>query len=385
VILGRFYTPRGLADEVVRRALGPLKGRERLKILDPACGEGVFLAAARDFLGADHEFVGVDVDAAALARVPEGVETRHADALACDWGDETFHAVIGNPPWVSFSGRHAAPLDAARRAVLEEYETFRGWPSLHAPFVELSVRLATERVALLLPAQVCELDGYAPLRAHARKRGSLAVSQFGEDAFAGVTQPTCAWIIERGAVTDDTRAEDPFGHCPRPPAGAFGDIGVHTGNCARKLLDRGSAPVREGRDIAAFSCATPRRTLDASRAKQPGEYYRVGSLERYRSVPILLRQTAARPIAALHTDPTYFRNSVLACFGLDGVDDARVVAWLNSTPIGWYHRTRIAESNQRTFPQVKLRHLRDLPLPDWDAVVPGKDVPWQAFGLARRP
>ena len=77
-----------------------------------------------------------------------------------DWGERRFDAVIGNPPWVSFSGRHAKNAED-RDWLAANYETFAGWPSLHAPFVELAVRLATERIGLLLPEQVCDLDGTA--------------------------------------------------------------------------------------------------------------------------------------------------------------------------------------------------------------------------------
>jgi hypothetical protein len=38
----------------------------------------------------------------------------------------------------------------------------------------------------------------------------------------------------------------------------------------------------------------------------------------------------------------------------------------------------VRESNQRTFPQVKVKHLRDLPLPDWDA----PEFTWEAFGVS---
>jgi hypothetical protein len=166
-------------------------------------------------------------------------------------------------------------------------------------------------------------------------------------------------------------------HCPRPPPQAFADIGVHTGNCARKLLRPGGAPVREGKDIYPFRLRRPRKTLLTNRPKASGDYYRIHPVERYRGVPILVRQTARRPIAALHTEPTYFRNSVIACMGIPGVPHDRVVAWLNSDVVGWYHERMVREARQRSFPQVKLRHLRDLPMPDWDA----PEFSWQAFGV----
>jgi hypothetical protein len=152
----------------------------------------------------------------------------------------------------------------------------------------------------------------------------------------------------------------------RPPPESFGDIGVHTGNCAGKLLRPGGAPIREGKDVRPYSLASPSRTLLADRPRRDGEYYAIRPLECYRSVPILLRQTASRPIAALHTEPTYFRNSVLACRGIPGVPHELVVAWLNSSAVARFHQASVREAGQRAFPQLKIRHLRNLPMPRFD-------------------
>ena len=101
--------------------------------------------------------------------------------------------------------------------------------------------------------------------------------------------------------------------------------------------------------------------MDLPRA--PERRFRFAPLERYRSVPVLLRQTADRPLAALHTAPTYFRNSLLACIPPPELDPAYVVAVLNSPVAALWHRIRFRDARQRTFPQVKVGHLRTQPLP----------------------
>jgi len=388
---GSFFTPDHLADEIVARTLGPLDAAKELEICDPACGDGAFLLAARRFLERLNRppprLVGIDIDPAAAraARERTGAEIACADALHRDWGIERFDAVIGNPPWISFSGRHAQPLEAARRAYLtRHYQTFTGWPSLHGPFVELAVHLARGRVGLLLPAQVCDLAGYAPVRRLLRKQGRIAdLLDFGEKAFPGVTQPCCGLVWERCAeATTGGGAElhrpgarllDLLASNPRPPPQAFADIGVHTGNCAGKLLDpeAGGLPMRVGRDIHPYRLDPPSHSIRTDLARCAGDSFRIGPIERSRQIPILLRQTARRPVAALHTEPALFRNSVLACRGLEGVDPALVVAWLNSSVVARYHAARVREAGQAAFPQLKVRHLRDLPMPDWSRPPPG--------------
>ncbi|MHC4547754.1 MAG: N-6 DNA methylase [Planctomycetota bacterium] len=396
---GQVYTPAPLARRVVRRVLEPLvRGKSRaeisaLRICDPACGEGIFLLEASRYLGGAQEcLVGADVDAAAVARARRalpGADLRVADALRCDWPGR-FDAVLGNPPWISYSGRHAQPLpEEDRRFYAAHFETFAGWPSLHGLFLELAVRLSRGRIGLLLPAQVCDLDGYGPVRAHVRRHCRIeAVLDCGEEGFAHVVQPCCALFLAAGGAAGGAA---PFALRPeadggllahldrfaRPPPDAFADIGVHTGNCARKLLRPGGAPVREGKDIAAYRLGPPRKRLILDPPREPGDYFRVRPYERYRAVPVVLRQTALRPIAALHEPPAYFRNSVLACRGIADVPAELVVAWLNSTVVGWYHRARVREASQRAFPQLKLKHLRDLPMPPWD------EAPGALRGLAR--
>ena len=240
---------------------------------------------------------------------------------------------------------------------------------------------------------MCDLKGYGGVRAFARSRARIeAAWDLGEAAFAGVTQPCCALFLDRTEAGGDASdapiplarpgdADAVLVHAlarrPKPPPELFADIGVHTGNCAKRLVsdDAGDGvPIREGRDVTAYGLAAPRRALRTGIDAATGEYFKVLPLARYRAVPILLRQTAARPVAALHRDPTYFRNSVLACLGLPGVPSERICAWLNSDAVAAWHRARVREASQKSFPQLKIRHLRDLPAPDWHRPPRGLDA-----------
>lgn len=280
------------------------------------------------------------------------------------------------------------------------------------------------RAGLVLPRQVGELAAYGPARAAvtARARLSEPVADAGEDAFDGVVQavgmfslaadadgahgsgapwPVAAppWSVAAGGGSrngqpagdrpDAVRRPEPvrgprrqdgqpggdlpdllemLAGQPRFEPAAFADPGVHSGNVARKLIAperpadaAGYAPVREGRDVAAYLCRTPRKWLWTAPTLLQGEYCRIRPERFYRGVPIVLRQTANRPIAARHREATYFRNSLLACAGVDGAPDTVVVAFLNSALYAWLHRTASEDAKQKTFPQVKIRHLRALP------------------------
>lgn len=316
-----------------------------------------------------------------------------------------FDVVLGNPPWVSYTGRQKAVISpGGLRFLLHRFPGVARWPATHTAFLILSVELLAKqgRAGLVLPRQVGELAAYGPARAAvtARARLSEPVADAGENAFDGVVQavgrfslaaaaddapgseapwPVADAVRTAGAGDGSTRrngrpADGPadllevLAARPRFERTSFADPGVHSGNVSRKLIAKERpadaadyAPVREGRDIAAYLCGAPRKWLWTAPFLLHGEYCRIRPERFYRSVPILLRQTANRPIAARHRDATYFRNSLLACAGVDGVPDTVVVAFLNSALYAVLHRTASEDAKQKTFPQVKIRHLRALP------------------------
>ena len=398
-------TPSGLAQRLARALVG---AGECAGVLDPAAGDGALLIAAWRALevagdASPDRLFGIECDPGRLADARErlvaelgsdvgariAANLRLADALdpACAWPAGT--SVIANPPWVSYSGRSASPLSQERRRSLtDEYAAFRGWPSLHGAFLERIARhVARERTRaeVLVPASVLELEGYRETRrAVTGEVGSPSgVIELGEGAFPGVVEPTAwlsltsgnalastaNWIVSD--ATGDPLVEALAQH-PRLPARSFSDPGVHTGNSARQLLlprssGAGLPLVREGRDLVEGRLEAPTKCLDTGLERTAERRFRIAPLERYTRVPIVLRQTASRPLAALHTEPTYFRNTLLACEPPPELSPAFVVALLNSEIVGRHHRARFADARQRTFPQVKVKHLRDLPFPWLDS------------------
>jgi N-6 DNA Methylase len=371
----------------------------------------------------------------------------------------TFDCIVGNPPWISYSGRQAAYLpEPTARFYAAHYRSARGWRATQSLFLERAASLLRPggRLGLVVPAQLSDLDGFQALRRCLAEHGEVEepCPYHGEAAFAGVVQPAITVIFTRGPACprqsngwriadssplpgergqdglrrgdrlpplpagegggegeSDSLASDgkcqhhlALGACPPHPnplpreregrsrpslthqtesklselfshlaamepfgPGTFGDPGVHSGNAAAVLFSPdpapGRAPIREGRDMQPFSLAEPRLFLNLEVPSEPGRYFRVGPAHRYAACPIVLRQTADRPIAALHQPPTYFRNSVLAGYGLPGVPDAALVAILNSELFAWFHRRRNRDARQRAFPQVKVSHLCAQPRP----------------------
>ncbi len=415
--LGAWYTPPELVGPMVAATLAPLladcaaqpdpaAALLALRLCDPACGCGSFLLGAADALAShlaqwsslDTDearrqvivtcLVGLDLDAGAveLARaLLPGAAIVPADALAADWPGP-FDAVIGNPPWVSYVGRAAQPLDAAVRArYAAEFASFRGYRNLQGLFVERAAQALRPggRLGLLLPSSMAEQAGYAPVRAAHDTwcQPDAELPDFGDGWFPGVFQPCMgllstrrvasqttttpsAWPLERPDLSPaDRRLLAHLESLPKLPPHLFGERGVQTTrpDLAHLSPTPPGLALRAGSDIRAFALAPPTRYAD------PAWFgARLRSRETWGHVSLLIRQTATVPIAA-PSDGQALRNSLLAGFADSQYPSAMLLAWLNATPVRWYHYHRWRDARQG-MPQVKIGHLRALPAPHSDGV-----------------
>ena len=250
---GVYHTPAALVaqilDDVVPRLLArcPLdrQGAPRARILDPAAGDGRFLAACRDRLadaaaarGHDRAraaraitercLVAVERDpaAAALCRAAlgEAADVRVACALTSGAIEEgAWDLVIGNPPYVrSVTLKSADPaLWRALRGQLAA--TSHGEWDLYGAFLERALGWAGERgeIGLVVPSRWLTAAFAGPLRQLIGERRALRrVVHFGaEQIFEGATTYVClAFLggrsasisVERDGVTTRWPAAGPW-------------------------------------------------------------------------------------------------------------------------------------------------------------------------------
>jgi methylase of polypeptide subunit release factors len=447
-----------LVEQALDRLLGPPVALRRgelqgWRILDPACGGGRFLVGTlgrlldwyREAWGTDelsrteclavvrYHVYGLDldplaVDAAriALALMISGgahgtavdpgelaqnvvvgdafrLEARDVERQLAFDVDEVllpaaleppFDLVIGNPPYVSFSGRQAERSVRSPRVDLTPGAGKR-WPALHSDFVEHAAEHLVRRlVAFVVPEQLGHLDSYEPVRkAISRRAGLVHVRYWGEGVFPGVVSPILTFVADR-EHSGRTSIESTDGErtLRRIRGGArwhavkserllerlleqgeslgrlVGDPGVHTGNCAAMLVfsrdeaPAGAVPVLEGRHIARYACKQTDRYLRLDYEPAEGEYFRIGAEDRYAAASFLIRQTAGYPIVGPRRGALYFRNSLLALSKPDDFDVRFLVGLLNSSLMRIVYRLLVPESHQRTFPQMKVSSLRSLPI-----------------------
>ena len=147
---GRHYTPEILADFLAERLIRSLGDLDRVRVLDPACGDGELLfavsrVAARHGKTFSLELVGFDLDADAIsvaasraAGMGLSASFECADFLVASEGIPAgrFDAIITNPPYV-----RTQHLGATTARLLADKFGLEGRIDLTHPFVAIAPRL----------------------------------------------------------------------------------------------------------------------------------------------------------------------------------------------------------------------------------------------------
>jgi hypothetical protein len=224
--------------------------------------------------------------------------------------------------------------------------------------------------------------------------------EFGQDAFAGVTQPCVAlvadpdpaakqserpWtLVERARARAEASAVDPppllgaLGQSEALPGELFGEMGLQTTRqVTLTLLLRGAVPdarhrypLLEGKNVREFHEGSVQLYLCDDPELLRKAHCRLRPESDYARVRFVVRQTARIPIAALHNGQP-FRNSLLAGFDHPDWPPTLVVGLLNSALYRALHLALRRDARQAAFPQVKIAHLRALPRPPRDPVLMG--------------
>jgi len=209
--LGAWYTPHDLVDTVVDAVITPgfvASRRHPISVLDPACGDGRFLAAAHrriSSLGAPVALTGCDLDPAAVAaaqgHLPAHADIRRADALTTTWATDPVDLVIGNPPYLSQMATATTRGGSSRRG---------GGPYADAAveFLALAGDLVDPvggRVALVLPQSLLASRDAAAVRAAIGGRAEMVWSWWSGRRVFDAQVHVCVVAFEFGGAEPEER------------------------------------------------------------------------------------------------------------------------------------------------------------------------------------
>lgn len=373
---------------------------------------------------------------------PEVRAVSGGDMPGLDWsrsldatGGRGFDVVIGNPPW---GQKEIAVTDAVKKYLRRAYPSTRGIFDWFRPFVELGVRLTRRGgyFGMVLPDNVL-LKNYESTRRLLLDELSLTRIEWLGTAFAGaaIDAVTIAGRRARArpehrvsVVVDDPARplrheckQDDFRANPRctfnlhlteekrrvlrrlqelPRLGRFFEVheGIHSGNMRAEIfvdkkLDRSCRPLLFGRDelrpYALFWRGRYVRLSAMPARRTPERYANLGRMEWYETDKLVVRRTGDRVTAALDREGRFASNNFFLVMAREDedADEAGTLtldglcALLNSRFMTWYFRT-IEPRTGRVFAELKIKHLRDFPLPPLARVA--SRVCLDALGRRRR-
>ena len=277
---GIYYTPRPAAERIVSAALDALPGlnREtvpRLRIVDPACGCGAFLAAAMRILygrfgvlpppenicGIELQPLAAEVAALrlrwlylSLTGTPGAPRIVCADALRRKvFPAGTFDLVLGNPPFVPVGLIPAEEKERLRKT----YRFTNGRFNLFSLFIELGARLAREGGACgwLTPDRLLLNTQGEPMRRWLlTEQRLISVSSLPPGLFGKAVVDSAAVIFRRELMPPDGCVRiDNAGDVPAADILAFPGCRIVAGLCADgeflRTLRSHSVPLGEVADV----------------------------------------------------------------------------------------------------------------------------------------
>lgn len=201
--LGAFYTSTPVARALIAWAVR----RHDETLLDPSCGEGVFLEAAAERISkikgnSSAQIHGIEIDQAAANKIASRLRSvgipakniRVADFFDVEPSSlPRFKAVVGNPPFIryqTFKGRsRQKALEIAKSLGISLSELTSSW----APFLLNATRFLAPggRLAMVVPTEISHASYARPVLqylTHHFKR--IVIASFSERLFPDLSQDT---------------------------------------------------------------------------------------------------------------------------------------------------------------------------------------------------
>jgi len=204
---GGYYTPSAIAEVLSEWAIVNPDGL----VLEPSCGDGVFVEAAARRLSSVGHITAVELFASEAAKTAARSNGK-ATVITGDFftwhlahgAPSSFDAVVGNPPFIryqSFPEEHReAAFSVMRSEGLRPSRLTNAW----LPYVVAGTRSLKPggRLALVLPAELLQVGYAGQLREYlARNYESLTIATFRSLIFSGIQQETVLLAGVRGQGT----------------------------------------------------------------------------------------------------------------------------------------------------------------------------------------
>ena len=234
---GGFYTPAPIADFILKWAFN---GNKQFDILEPSCGDGVFLHQIQQGGFKYNSILATELDpdeaqkAKSLKTENCNVENREFHSF-CNTTDKKFDLVIGNPPFIRYQYFDKEQQNEANiifnRANLKYSKLTNSWVSF---IVGSSLLLKeTGKIGFVVPAEILQVSFAKTLRQFlAQFYNKISIVSFEKLVFPDIQQEVVLLLCEK-----DKTSEHFIEHIEVPNAEALGKLDVAKLKAPKKKID----------------------------------------------------------------------------------------------------------------------------------------------------
>ena len=204
---GGFYTPESIADFILKWGMG---GSSNFDVLEPSCGDGVFLDKIRDENYKFNSITAIELDEDE-AKKADQIKLNNKKIINedfhrfCNETNEKFDLVIGNPPYIRYQYFDAAQQSEAvrifDRAKLKYSKLTNAWVS----FVVGSSLLLKEKgkIGFVIPAELLQVSYAQQLREFlAHFYNKINIISFQKLVFPDIQQEIVLLLCEKNGRND---------------------------------------------------------------------------------------------------------------------------------------------------------------------------------------
>ncbi|MCK8491769.1 class I SAM-dependent methyltransferase [Spirosoma sp. RP8] len=199
---GGFYTPLPIAEFILKWAIN---GSKNADILEPSCGDGVFLEGIKDLNLPYESLTAIEFDKIEAAKA-KAVDLKNSNVINADFHEycnntkQRFDVVVGNPPYIRYQyfepKQQVEAEDIFIKAGLKYTRLTNAWVS----FVVGATLLLKDKgkIGFVLPAEVLQVSYAEQLRQFIAKHfNKINIISFERLVFPNIQQEVVLLLCEK--------------------------------------------------------------------------------------------------------------------------------------------------------------------------------------------
>lgn len=199
---GGFYTPAPIADFVLKWAFNGTKGQD---VLEPSCGDGVFLNCIKNSNFSYNSITAVEFDKEEAKKskdlnVPSTEVINNDFHKFCNTTDKKFDIIVGNPPYIRYQYFDKEQQEEAAKIFSKVNMKYSKLTNAWVSFVVGSSLLLKDKgkIGFVLPAELLQVSYAKPLRSFlAHFFNKINIISFKKLVFPDIQQEVVLLLCEK--------------------------------------------------------------------------------------------------------------------------------------------------------------------------------------------